>query len=180
MAELTYKQRLFVSAYIGPANGNATAAAMAAGYAWPDKAGPRLVGKSRVKAAIERRVSVVALSADEVLARVAEQATTDIGEYIDIGDTGDYTINLKRAKRRGKLRNIQKLKQGKFGPEIELKDSFPALVQLGKYHGLWDREPSDANELAQAIKARLKEKAEARLRRRAEKSPDASGPGSTD
>jgi phage terminase small subunit len=179
LAELTYKQRLFVSAYIGEAKGNATEAARIAGYSSPDKQGSQLLGKTRIKAAIERRVSIVALTADEVLARVAAQATADIGDYIDIDDTGDYTVNLERARKRGQLRNIQKLKQGRFGPEIELKDSFSALIQLGKYHGLWDREPSKGNEVAEAIKDRLQELTEERLRRRAGP-PDASGRGSND
>jgi phage terminase small subunit len=179
VADLTYKQRLFVDAYLGQANGNATEAARIAGYAWPEKVAHRLVGKSGIRAKISQRVACATLSANEVLARVAEHATADIGEYIEIDDTGDRTVNLERARRRDKLRNIRKIKQGEHGVEIKLKDSFPALVQLGKFHGLWDREPTDANELAQAIKANLREKAKERLQRRAGK-PDASGPGSTD
>jgi phage terminase small subunit len=180
VSELTYKQRLFVSAFIGEAKGNASEAARIAGYGnTPGSSSVfahRLLRKAKIKAAIERRVSVVALTANEVLARVAEQATADIGEYLDIDHAGDYTVNLERARKRGKLRNIRKIKQGEFGPEIELKDSFPALVQLGKYHGLWDREPSKGNEVAEAIKNRLIELTKERLQRRAEKPPDASGP----
>jgi hypothetical protein len=43
----------------------------------------------------------------------------------------------------------------------------------GRYHGLWDREPSKGNELAEAIKDRLQKLTEERLRRRAGP-PDAS------
>lgn len=43
MAQLTAKQLMFVSAYVGAANGNATEAARIAGYAEPNKQGPRLL-----------------------------------------------------------------------------------------------------------------------------------------
>jgi hypothetical protein len=60
--------------------------------------------------------------------------------------------------------------------EIELKDSFAALVQLGRFHGLWESEQSKGTELAEAIRAELRKKAAERMQRRGEK-PDASGPG---
>jgi hypothetical protein len=105
VAELTYKERLFVSAYIGEAKGNASEAARIAGYGTMKRSSGvlanRLLKKVKIRAAIHRRVSAVALTSDEVLARVAELATADIGDYIDINASGDYTVNLKRAKKQG-------------------------------------------------------------------------------
>jgi phage terminase small subunit len=182
VAELNYKQRLFVSAFVGQAKGNATEAARIAGYgnsdAYASVAGHRLLRNDKIQVKIAQRASCVALSANEVLARVAELATADIADFIDIDQAGDYTVNLKRAKRRGTLRNVKKLKRGEHGVEIELRDSLAALTLLGKYHALWDREPSQGD-LAESIKARLKEKTEERLRRRGGQ-PNGSGPGSTD
>jgi phage terminase small subunit len=43
--ELTFRQRLFVEAYIGEANGNATEAARIASSRRPNKVAERLVGK---------------------------------------------------------------------------------------------------------------------------------------
>jgi hypothetical protein len=181
--ELTYKQRLFVSAFIGEAKGNATEAARIAGYGRSANAlgvtGHDLLRKPKIQAAIEMRVSAVALSADEVLGRVAEQATADIGDYINIDRAGNYTVNLKRAKKDDKLRGIRKLRQGEHGVEIQLRDSLAALTLLGKYHSLWESDPSKSNVLAEAIRDRLKEKTEERLRRRAGNQLDAK-PGSTD
>ena len=53
--QLTYKQRLFVSAYLGEANGNATEAARIAGYADPGIRGHELVKNSKIRAAIDAK-----------------------------------------------------------------------------------------------------------------------------
>jgi hypothetical protein len=40
----------------------------------------------------------MAMSADELLVRVAEQATADVGDYADFDNTGDYAVNLERCR----------------------------------------------------------------------------------
>lgn len=161
MAELTYKQRLFVDYYLGESNGNATEAARKAGYALPHPQGAENLQKPTIRAAIDAKLSVVAMSSKEVLARLAEIAAASFDDFIQVDSSGDHQIDLKRAKKRGKLRIIHKLKEGRYGVELELKDSQAALVQLGKYHGLWDREPEpeiDLKSIAERMKARRKKR----------------------
>ena len=64
-------RRLLLEAKLGPSNGNASDAARRAGYAWPDKVAAQLPGKTRIQAAIDARMATAAISANEVLARLA-------------------------------------------------------------------------------------------------------------
>ena len=165
MRELTYKQRLFVEAYLGEANGNGVEAARIAGYSWPEKQAFQLLGKTRIKAQIARRLKAAAISANEILARMSEIATTDIGEFLDIGEQ-TWRVRIKRNQR---TRLIKKLKQTRTTikdleteiTEIEVKDCFPALAKLGEYHGLWDNAAANAltvEELGRRMKARKDKK----------------------
>jgi hypothetical protein len=137
---LNYRQRLFVEAYLGDANGNATKAARAAGYTHPHEQGRRLVRNCTIKAQVARRVAEAAMPANEVLARMSELAALDPGEMMD--DAG--WIDLGKARRRRLTRHIHKVnrKDGEI-TSVEFKDSLRALIKLGEYHGLWDR-PNDA------------------------------------
>ena len=59
---LTFRQRLFVEAYLGPAGGNATEAARIAGFAHPLVQSSRLLGNVRIQAAIDARLAEAALA----------------------------------------------------------------------------------------------------------------------
>ncbi len=52
MKPLTPRQAVFVSAILADRRGNATRAPKAAGYAWPDKQGSRLLTMPAVRAAM--------------------------------------------------------------------------------------------------------------------------------
>lgn len=143
LRELTYKQRIFVAAYLGQAGGNATEAARIAGYSWPEKQGYQLLGKTSIKAAVATKLAQVAMSSDEVLARLSDMASADVAEFLDIKDDGSFDIDVKGAKRRGKTHLIKKLTPTKFGLAIELHDSQAALEKLGRYYGVFNR---DANQ----------------------------------
>ncbi len=71
MPGLTLKQRLFVEAYLGPAAGNATQAAKAAGYAEHGVTGCRLLRNAKVRELIEGRVEQAAMDANRVLTQVS-------------------------------------------------------------------------------------------------------------
>jgi hypothetical protein len=157
--ELTFKQRLFIEAYIGEANGNATEAARIAGYRWPEKVAHRLVGKSGIQARIGQRVASAAMPANEVLARLSDQASADIGEFLDIDASGGWRLNLRKPGRRTHL--IKRIRRTREGADIEIRDSFPALVKLGEYHGLWNQTPAPTIDL-EAIRDRLKALRDAR------------------
>ena len=154
MQDLSYKERLFVEFYLGETNGNATESARRAGYRWPDKQGSQLLGKTRISAAIAARVSDVAMSANDVLARLSDIASGSLGDFVKIGEDGGFSFDLRKAKRRDKLHLVKKLKNKKETRyertgdgddtrpvtveqlEIELHAPQNALHKLGQYHGL--------------------------------------------
>ena len=110
MRGLTARQRAFVEAY----NGNATQAAIAAGYSarTADKIGPRLVGKSSIASAIRARENarrnalimnreerMIALTA---IARNIEEATRDRIKAVEVLNkmTGEYLerVEIKQTE----------------------------------------------------------------------------------
>jgi hypothetical protein len=152
--ELNHKERLFVSYYLAN-NGNATDAAVKAGYGSTrgssETLGLRLLGKVRIRAAIAAKVAHVAMAADEVLARMADIASASLGDFLDV-EGENYRVNLSKGKRLGRLHTLKKIKtkvrtitikdtiETEVETDIEVKEAYPALVKLGEYHGLWDRE----------------------------------------
>ncbi len=134
MARLTDKQKLFVEAYLKC--WNATEAARCAGYQGNDNTlgsvGWENMQKPAIAAAISKRLSEKAMSADEVLMRLADMARGDISEFVQ-----DYgAIDWEAVKRKGHL--VKKLSHttGKQS-SIELHDSQSALGKIGKAHGLF-------------------------------------------
>lgn len=69
--ELNHKQQLFVEAYLGKANGNATEAARIAGYKQPHSQGPRLLENVEICSRVNQRVSDAGMTANEVLTELA-------------------------------------------------------------------------------------------------------------
>ena len=71
MPGLTLKQRLFVEAYLGEANGNATKAARIAGYGQPRQAGSRMLSNVDIRELVNKRVTQAGMDANRVLAMVS-------------------------------------------------------------------------------------------------------------
>lgn len=136
---LTGKQQTFIAEYLR--TWNASEAARLAGYS---EASARVIGhenltKPDIKAEIQRRVSDRAMSADEVLVRLAEQARGSMDDFVSFRDGVKLPLlDLEKAHKAGKFALVKKLKytdQG--GVEFELYDAQAALVQLGKAHKLF-------------------------------------------
>lgn len=135
--QLTAKQRAFALEYIICKNG--TEAARRAGYAGDDNAlaaaASRLLRNVKVVEFINQRFAEMGMRADEVIARMSEQAAADMGDFIDVRHNW-MSINLERAKQNNKLHLIKKIKQGKYGVELELYDAQAAQRTLAQHHGL--------------------------------------------
>jgi Terminase small subunit len=160
MRPLNYRQRLFVEHYVGESSGSAVDAARQAGYRWPEKQGPRLVKSSGVRAAIAARVETAAIAASEVLARVADVATSDLLNFIGADKTGGFEVNLKLVKRLGLGHVIKRLRIHKDGTQdIELEPKLPALLKLGEHYHLWKGEGQSQLTLVELAKG-LKEQYE--------------------
>lgn len=140
---LTKRQQLFRDYFL--VSFNATDAAEKAGYKHPNKQGPELIRQPQIAAAIETRLGEVAMSANEVLARLTEHARSDIGEFLDT----DGNLDLGRMKSSGMTRLVKKLntskssgtspKGGDWEREtvtLEMHDAQAALNTLARYHGL--------------------------------------------
>jgi len=142
------KQKVFIQEYVK--DFNATQAALRAGYS-PKTArsiGHENLTKPDIAAAIKARIDEKAMSADEVLQRLAEHARGDMGDFIDI-ESMSFSLDLQKAKEVGLTRLIKKVRDrvvmtsNKDGEEtethvleIELYDAKSALDTLAKYHGL--------------------------------------------
>ena len=153
---LSAMQRTFLVRYL--LHGNATRAAEEAGYAHPNKQGPRLLKNDKIRAAIDEFFHAQEMSAKEVIARLSNQARGSLADFIrfPVNEHGediwgiDPHLDLRKAQRANKLDLIKKFKQkrttriDKDGAEtqdeyteIELYDAQAALVHVGKYHSLF-------------------------------------------
>lgn len=145
---LTAKQRAFVNEYLQC--WNASEAARRAEYAQPGQQGHRLLKNVEIAAEIARRVADRAMTADEVLVRLAEQARGSIEDFADIQDgiPNGLFLNFEKAKAAGKLGLIKKVKYNAQGyPEIELHDAQAALVHIGKALGLFTEQQEHSGEI---------------------------------
>lgn len=134
---LNDRQTAFVNAYL--ANGfNATRAAIEAGYSEKTarQQAVRLLTNVYIAAAVKQGLTEYAMPAQEVLARLADQARSTMEDFLD--ESGD--IDLKKAREQGRLHLIKaKSKTTTLygGSErIELYSAQSALEILAKHHAL--------------------------------------------
>ncbi len=160
--KLSPKQRLFVSAYLGQAKFNATAAARLAGYKGNavtlGAVGAENLKKPQIKTAIDGGLTALTMPANEVLARITDIAKGKVTDVVD----SDGRFDLKTAKANGKDGLLKKIKIKRTSRvirerdengdvtdtdietsilteeiEFELHSAHEALRDLGKYHKLW-------------------------------------------
>lgn len=141
--QLTNKQRVFIEEYL--ICWNATEAARRAGYGGDDDTlksiGCENLAKPYILARVRERLAESAMKADEVLARIAEIARGDMDDFVD---ADSLSLDLRKAKRRGKMHLIKKFKITTTTKddaqtdtiEFELYDKQTALQTLAKHHGL--------------------------------------------
>lgn len=167
---LTQRERKFVAVYV--TTWNASEAARQARYANESVAGSRNMAKPQVQAAIEEMVKQAGLGPNEVLARLAQQATVNPAEFMffemqDVIDangnlviepkTGlpqqrlEYAgINWAVVIRKGYLiKGIERDRRGNL--VLKFHDAQNALIHIGKHLKLFS-EQIDLNMLT-ALKA---------------------------
>lgn len=136
--QLTDKQRLWVEAYLE--TWNATEAARRACYNGSDETlasiGSENLRKPKIRAEIEERLSEAAMSANEVLARLAQQARADISEFVHriAGSRHNFLLDLEALESHGHL--VKEIRYTKDGPVLKLHNSQRALELLAKHHAL--------------------------------------------
>jgi hypothetical protein len=137
---VTPQQMAFIVAYVE--HGNATAAAIEAKYSERSarSAASRLLTNPNIKAVIAEKMSIRAMPAEEVIARLSDHARADIGDLMD--DNG--FIDLAKAKRSRMTRYIRKVKVTETADgevlnsaiEVAIHDAQKALITLAKHYGL--------------------------------------------
>lgn len=158
---VTGKQAAFVDQYL--VDFNATRAAERAGYEGNENAlavtGNRLLRNVKISELIKARLNDRAMTADEVLTRLAEQARGNMNDFVRFDNNGNPTFDLQAASMMGKLSLAKKLKVKtrsynevfynatindldsrevtETAIEFELYDAQAALAHLGKHHGLF-------------------------------------------
>ncbi len=140
-AKLTPRQGIFIAEYL--VDGNATRAAIAAGFAVSsaDVTGARLLKKSKVAKALAlrhaRRVDKLEITAERVLGELAKLAFYDPGKLFD--ESGDLLpIPQMDDVTRAAVASLDVEKRfGKQGPstilKVKLADKGSNLERLGRY-----------------------------------------------
>lgn len=107
----------------------------------------RLIANDSISAEIKARVTERAMSANEVLDRLAEQARADYKDFLDVAPNGDIALDMAKAegkthliKRVTQRRTVRTTKDTQIDEtvlSVELHDAQAALVTIGKHHKLW-------------------------------------------
>ena len=138
---LTTKQNQFVEHYLRTFNG--TEAARCAKYKGNANTLAAVayenLRKPHIRARIEERLAETAMSANEVLVRLSDQATASVADFVEAspieGKPGRFILDMGEVRKRGHL--VKKIRYTQHGLEVELHDAQSALVHLGKYHKLF-------------------------------------------
>ena len=136
---LTKKQRVFIEEYLQC--WNAAEAARRAGYSerTARTQGSKLLTKVDIVEAIQKRIEEKAMSADEVLVRLADQARVSLDDFVTIYGTGksEWNLDLPKIIREGNSHLIKSLTPTQYGLKVELHDKQKALELLGRHHKLF-------------------------------------------
>ena len=142
---LTNKQQAFINEYL--IDFNTTQAAIRAGYSEKSaySVGWETLRKPEVELAIQKRLQEKAMSADEVLMRIADQARGSMADFIVFDNEGRASIDLEHAPlhiiKKITLNKVTKLTEDgelitDYKHYVELYDAQSALQLLAKHHGL--------------------------------------------
>ena len=151
---MNHRQERFVNQFTGPCFGNATEAARQAGYSDAEGTGRRLLREPEVKEAISAKTRRAAVEADQILARLAEQAFADgsllaecyVDESVARGASdgspvsqqpGRKILDWQKVRALGLGHLIRKITPTKYGEAVEIYDAQRALELLGRYLSLW-------------------------------------------
>ncbi len=126
-------QAAFIDAYVGEAKFNKTEAARIAGYAGNGNTlaqiGHKLVRIGKIENEIKARLQANAMSADELLKHLGNQARVETESYYD----KDGSFNLAQFKKDGHSGLIKTIRPGKYGPTIEFHDKLRSQELIGRH-----------------------------------------------
>lgn len=134
--KMTDKQAAFVMHYVACLNG--AEAARRAGYpaASARQIASENLSKPDIRAAIDASFAESVMPANEILARLTEQARVSVADFFTVKGRG-LTLDLKKAADLGVLHLLKKYSKTKQGTLVEFYDAKAALDKLGEHHRLW-------------------------------------------
>ena len=144
VAKLTPKQEVFVNEYL--VDLNATQAAIRAGYSVRNagKIGPELLGKTRVKAAIDKAMAErsrrTGINQDRVLRELAKVAFVNATDVINMDEAtvkGDANRDDTATIASVKVKTIPTDDGDIVEMEVKTYDKLKALELLGKHMGMF-------------------------------------------
>lgn len=98
-----------------------------------------LMRKHEVREEIENRLKTMRMSANEVLARLSDQARASLLPFLSISKDGYASFDFSTPEARDSLINVKRLAIKQDGEiVIEVVDSQSALEKLGKHHKLFN------------------------------------------
>ena len=151
LAALPVRQRRFVVEYLACLN--ATRAAIRAGYSERSarSEASRMLTNVNIQAAVAAGLDLQAMPASEVLARMTRIARSTIADVLRLPLTGKdvagdkpidpsgWSLDLSKAQATGAIDLVRRIKDGEYGPEVELYSAYDALVKLGEHYKLWGK-----------------------------------------
>lgn len=150
---LSERERRFVEAYLETAN--ATEAAEVAGYSHPKQLGSRLLGRPRVKEALDARrqelLPVIGITTEKTLREVARVGYGNISQVLDWGpaivvrdaetdaETVAQGVAIKPSAELDDdaLALISEIRQTKDGLAVKMHDKLAALEKMARIQGLY-------------------------------------------
>jgi phage terminase small subunit len=154
---LNNKRKAFVEAYLRCWNANQ--AAKDAGYSERSaySTGPRLLSNDEVQAYIQKRLTEMKMSADEVLLLLADHARASLKPFTKVTDEGFVYFDFNQPGAMEHFHLIKKIKSKRSRRiegrgdnaeawedetvEVELHDAQSALDKLGRHHKLFEDKP---------------------------------------
>lgn len=147
---MTFRQRSFVAAMIGPAGGNATKAAEMAGYSAENRnclavTGNWLLRNHNVQKALGLALAKRNISPEWVKNRLTEIAGSSMANFADITPEGMFQVDFKKAAAAGALSQIKE-----YDPEtgkLKIHDAVGALSILAKIFGMMSDSQAGAEDV---------------------------------
>jgi len=137
------QHQLFVEKYFEHTF-NQTKAAIAAGYSKKSarNEGYRLMKNDDIRKAIDKRLSELTMSKNEVLARLADHGRGDMGDFANVKSARTLANHpnsnlIKKFKRTISTSVVDEVTHTEEKIELELYSAQDALIQIGRYHSLF-------------------------------------------
>lgn len=149
VSTLTPKERAFLINYL--AGETQVKAAATAGYKQPEKQGWRLANSPKIRAAIDEILTAQEMPRLKVIALLSQQAEAAYAPYLR-SQSGRLSVDLDNLIADGLGHLIKGVKETRYGQVVEFYDAQTALVQMGRYHGLFTDNVNNSGELEVKVK----------------------------